>query len=96
MKKKIGVFIALCLVMFLTGCSSKSETSKTNKLNENNYLILITYTRVDGLYVRYLYDKETKVMYMTVSSYSEASITPLYNPDGTLRLYKEGVDEDDD
>lgn len=97
MKKKIVMIIALCLTMLLVGCSDKNETSDANKQSENknyyenkNYLIHISTETIGvNVHISYLYDKETKVMYMIVYSYKEGlSITPLYNADGTLRLYE--------
>jgi len=40
-------------------------------------------------FITYCYDKHTLVMYMLVHSGGHyASITPMYNADGTLRLWK--------
>jgi hypothetical protein len=38
----------------------------------------------------YYYDKDTKVMYAVFTGYNDGGgMTPLYNPDGTLKLYEE-------
>lgn len=37
-----------------------------------------------------LYDKETKVMYhMSTGFYNYGNLTPLYNADGTLRVWED-------
>jgi hypothetical protein len=49
---------------------------------------LVYIGRQDGM--RYYYDKDTKVMYVVYTGYQEGGgMTPLYNPDGTLKLYEE-------
>ena len=34
-----------------------------------------------------VYDKDTKVMYYIMDSYCQAAMTPIYNSDGTVRIY---------
>jgi hypothetical protein len=44
----------------------------------------------DGDVYRVVYHKDTKVMYVVYTGYQEGGgMTPLYNPDGTLKLYEE-------
>ena len=44
----------------------------------------------EGMNYIILYDKETKVMYhMSDVSYNRGNLTPLYNADGTLRVWEE-------
>lgn len=88
MKKKIVTFMALCLTILLAGCSS-NKASNVNNTSENSYLVFISREALGGLYIHYYYDKETKVMYVGAGDSCGFSIIPLYNADGTLRLYKE-------
>lgn len=40
-----------------------------------------------------VYDRDTMVMYqMTDGKYNAGELSPLYNPDGSLRLYESGGD----
>lgn len=44
----------------------------------------------DELNYAILYDKETKVMYhMSTGFYNNGNLTPLYNADGTLRVWED-------
>lgn len=47
-------------------------------------------TIFEGLSYVILYDKETKVVYhMSTGVYNNGNLTPLYNADGTLRVWEE-------
>lgn len=47
-------------------------------------------TIFEGLSYVILYDRETKVMYhMSAGFYNNGNLTPLYNADGTLRVWEE-------
>ena len=77
--KKILVVIA-CLGILLAGCgagyTNKEETFYTVVYSNNSYLVV--------------YDNYTKVMYhMNIGSYNRGNITPLYNADGTLRVWED-------
>ena len=77
--KKLLVVLA-CVVVLLVGCgagyTNKEETFYTVVYSNNTYLVV--------------YDNYTKVMYhMNIGSYNRGNITPLYNADGTLRVWEE-------
>ena len=77
--KKLLVVLA-CIVVLLVGCgagyTNKGETFYTVVYSNNSYLVV--------------YDNYTKVMYhMNIGSYNRGNITPLYNADGTLRVWEE-------
>lgn len=77
--KKLLVVLA-CIVVLLVGCgagyTNKEETFYTVVYSNNSYLVV--------------YDNYTKVMYhMNIGSYNRGNITPLYNADGTLRVWEE-------
>ena len=77
--KKLLVVLA-CVVVLLVGCgagyTNKEETFYTVVYSNNTYLVV--------------YDNYTKVMYhMSIGSYNRGNITPLYNADGTLRVWEE-------
>ena len=76
--KKLLVVLA-CTVVLLVGCgagyASKEETFYTVVYSDYSYLIA--------------YDNYTKVMYhMSAGGYNGGNLTPLYNADGTLRVWE--------
>ena len=83
MKKRI-IMVAVVLVtslMILTSCS--------NKTYDNGYFTTIKEWGNDGMIYRIVYANDTGVEYMIVEGYRKLSITPLYNADGTLKIYEE-------
>lgn len=77
--KRLLVVLA-CVVVLLVGCgagyTNKEETFYTVVYSNNSYLVV--------------YDNYTKVMYhMNIGSYNSGNLTPLYNADGTLRVWEE-------
>lgn len=77
-----GVAIAVSI----SGCETV-ETSRDEYGNEyyNDYFVEL---RCDPYY-RIVYDKNTKVKYCIIKkSEYESGITPLYNADGSLQIYK--------
>ena len=91
MKKKIAtIIVALSICVGVTGCSSgKARDGNCNfTYVDNEYIHLITVCdRDDGNVVAY--DEDTKVLYLCVYGYSTMGITPIYNSDGSLKLYEE-------
>lgn len=78
--KKLLVVLA-CVAVLLTGCS----TEYASKEDETFYTVVYS----DNIYL-VVYDNYTKVMYhMTIGSYNRGNLTPLYNADGTLRVWEE-------
>ena len=103
MKKKIlAIALSLVLCFELTGCSSQQSTveltecssqQSTVELTENdinNYIDLVVicerYTSVLGL-AAVVYDRNTGVMYLIKMSGYQFGISPIYNSDGTIKLY---------
>lgn len=88
MKKKIAaIVLGLSICIGMTGCSNDMRDGDVNfKYADNKYIHLVpVYDKNDGSIVAY--DENTKVMYLCVSGYSSMGITPIYNSDGTLKLY---------
>lgn len=79
--KKIFTVIA-CVGMLLAGCGA----GYTQKENETFYTVVY---RDPGFY-QIVYDNYTHVMYhLSDGSYNHGNLTPLYNTDGTLRVWEE-------
>lgn len=87
MKKKIlAVALGLTLCFGLTGCT-KGDIEPKNSCLANKYIDLVTIYKDDEYQTEVVYDKNTKVMYFLKSSGQQFGITPIYNSDGTVKLY---------
>lgn len=87
-RKMLGLILVGILLLPLASCDLNSQqNAKVDKPSEDKN-VLVFICRQDGM--RYYYDKDTKVMYVVYTGYQEGGgMTPLYNPDGTLKLYEE-------
>lgn len=91
MKKIIAIIILLTgTFLFLISCSKPSHT-KPSRYNiphvDSVYCDFEVVEETD--YYSIVYDRHTRVMYIHVSGYYSAVITPIYNADGTVKLYEE-------
>lgn len=79
MKKLLVVLV--CVVVLLVGCGAgyeneEEDTFYTVVYSDSSYLIV--------------FDNYTKVMYhMSDGMYNRGTLTPLYNADGTLRVWED-------
>lgn len=93
MKKQI-IMTAVVLVtslLILTSCSNKTY-DKADNIHEdygNGYFTTIKKWGNDTMMYRIVYANDTGVEYMIVEGYRRFGITPLYNADGTLKIYEE-------
>lgn len=87
MKKKIlVVLLGLTLGFGLTGCDKDDIEPESSNLG-NKYIDLVTIYKDDNCDTEVLYDKNTKVMYFVKYTGYQFGITPIYNSDGTVKLY---------
>ena len=87
MKKKIlAVVLGLTLCFGMTGCT-KGDIEPESSSFANKYIDLVTIYKDDNHNTKVLYDKNTKVMYFVIWSGYQFGITPIYNSDGTVKLY---------
>lgn len=87
MKKKItAIVLGLTLCFGMTGCGKGDIEPQTSYFG-NKYIDLVTIYEDDVIGTEVLYDKNTKVMYFVKYSGSQFGITPIYNSDGTVKLY---------
>ena len=96
-RKRLAITIALVLVCVLSlfSCSSVPATvdsstettaeAATDTVQALAVLGSIGYGKFGHQDI--LYDPETKVMYVLIINGEGAAMSPLYNPDGTLKLY---------
>ena len=86
MKKKIlAVALGLTLCFGMTGCAQGDIKPKNSDIG-NKYIDLVSIYKGDEN-TEVLYDKNTKVMYFVKRSGYQFGITPIYNSDGTVKLY---------
>ena len=89
MKKKIlAVALGLTLCFGMTGCTKGDIEPESSRL-ANKYIDLVTIYKDDKYGTEVLYDKNTKVMYFMLWTAERFGITPIYNSDGTVKLYDE-------
>lgn len=87
MKKKIAaiaIWLSICFCM--TGCESEGDITPENNKLGNKYFDLVNIYEARCTTVAY--DKNTNVMYYMVETGNAFGITPIYNSDGTLKLYE--------
>lgn len=92
MKDKIQIFgfAVLLSVIFIIGfsaCTGKPTNTVEQSAASDEMLIVIEDHELSGYYI--VYDKDTKIIYYQGVSHG-ACLNPLYNPDGTLKLYNGG------
>ena len=94
MKKKIALVLVLCIMTaMLCGCSKVSYEDASSEISRdfsNGYFIPIKEwgTDIDSYYQQLVYANDSKVMYYIIKTSKGIGITPLYNADGTLQIYK--------
>ena len=87
MKRKIlTVALVLTLCFGMTGCTKGDIEPESSRL-ANKYIDLVTIYKDDNHNTKVLYDKNTKVMYFVKRTGYQFGITPIYNSDGTVKLY---------
>ena len=79
--RKLILIILPILIVFFVVVSVFLYTRTENRGQNTQFIPLEHHA-----YFNIVYDKDTKVMY-TMSR--DGTLTPIYYPDGTLRLYKE-------
>lgn len=81
--------IVLSICSGITGCTKGEDTEPTEFRLGNKYfdLVKIYGGGYDGDIV---YDKNTNVLYYIIYDADRLGITPIYNSDGSVKLYKGG------
>ena len=78
-----SIMLGLILYLWLTGFRKSSIEPE----NSNKYIDLVEVCKDNKHNTEVLYDRNTKVMYFVKHTGSEFGITPIYNSDGTVKLY---------
>ena len=83
--KKIAIVLTLALCFLMTGCK-KGDVYESSELG-NKYIDLQIIYIDEAIGTEVVYDKNTGVMYFIKTSGYQFGITPIYNADGSLKLY---------
>lgn len=81
----------MCSMMF-TGCKTTVTENVDNAYYQNAFnKFIVVEERVNGDYgtLSIMYDKDTKVMYYMITSAYRCGITPIYDSDGSVKIYDE-------
>lgn len=96
MKKKVltiilDIFLCLGTVVFFLFLLERGEKDvpEVDNIYGNKYIDLVTIYQSDNAGTYVCYDRNTTVMYFIKSSGYKFGITPIYNADGSLKLYEE-------
>ena len=83
--KKTVVMAAIAMCFLLAGCGGEKDVEDVESEFANKYFDLHEIYKKGCN--RVVYDKNTGVMYFLESSGYRFGITPIYNADGSLKLY---------
>lgn len=91
-EENFSPYFKFSIVFGVTGCSSQQSDIEPTKNDINKYIDLVVisedYTSTFGD-VSVAYDRNTGVMYFIKKSVYQFGISPIYNSDGTVKLYEE-------
>ena len=84
--RRLILLVCLVSTVLLVGCKTTVTTEANRDFWDKFTVIEHHYNLEDGhLYI--IYDNDTKVMYYYVESGYSDSISPIYNSDGTIKIY---------
>lgn len=90
-KKLITILAAIILVAPLSGCTTYQEAVLAGENKEmffgGYFTAIVEWSDSHGNYC-VAYANDTKVKYLLMTSQYCSGISPLYNADGTLQIYK--------
>ena len=85
--------ITLSICFGIVGCQSikgRGKIEPTNAILGNKYFDLTTIYDGGAFGGDVVYDKNTNVMYFIMYKNGYSAITPIYNSDGSVKLYEGG------
>jgi len=92
--KKMFVVLLAVLTLSLTACGGRSPYQKGEIINDTIFdqFVIVKDNKYDvakgNWYDFYIvYDKDTKVMYYLASGFNRAMMSPIYNSDGTVKIW---------
>lgn len=100
MKRMKYIVLLLCLVCVLTACGTtyQEATGESYTASDdlcNGYFTIVTEWSDASSTYYIVYANDTKVKYLISSSGYKFGISPLYNSDGSLQVYGEENEEEE-
>lgn len=88
----LALTTALVCGMMFVGCKTTIREDVDNAVYQNffdKFVVVEERSNAEDGLLDIMYDKDTKVMYYMITSSSRCGITPIYNSDGSVKLYEE-------
>jgi uncharacterized protein YceK len=86
------VLLVLMMAVLLTGCKTTVTEDVDNAQYQNafnQFVVVEERHNADYGTLSIMYDKDTKVMYYMLTSTYKCGLTPVYNSDGSVKIYDE-------
>ena len=91
MKKNLAILLgcATLIILLLTACGTTTIQYTQNTNNVWNQFVLVEKQKsiIDWGTLYIVYDKDTKVMYYMWDGSYTGGFTPIYNADGSVKVY---------
>ena len=90
-KKLLGVVLCGMLTLSCVGCGTSYQEATNTDCKEDyggGYFTLLTEWNSSEVNYRIVYANDTNVKYLICISGYKYGITPLYNANGTLKIYE--------
>ncbi len=94
MKKFLIVVMVLALA--LTGCETTRKSYEDGEKTFFDKFVVLEERHEGSAWLYTMYDKETKVEYFYEISYQREAMCPIYNADGTVKVYEGGVEHENE
>lgn len=91
MKKRVLITSLLIIMMFLlSSCKTTTTIYENGEYTKyDQFVVIEEKNNFDEGVLYTVYDKDTKVMYYMLNSGYKFGISPIYNADGTIKVYEE-------
>ncbi len=91
------LIVVMVLVLTLTGCETKRKSYENGKETFfDKFVVLEEIHDLDDGWLYVMYDKETKVEYYHYSGGYQGAMSPIYNADGTVKVYEGEVEHENE
>lgn len=81
------LLLSLFVIVSLSFCGCNKDKIESNMIN-NQFVIVSKDHNINTGNLYITYDKDTKVMYYIASASYKYVISPIYDTDGSIKIYK--------
>lgn len=85
----VSLTILFALPTILSACTNVTSSYNPGDDIYEQFIIVDSIYDFNFGYLYTVYDKDTKVMYYISSGSHKSGISPIYNTDGTVKIYQE-------